>query len=141
MYSKGMTTLCTWEYHVWKNGVRWLSQNSTETFVELVDDGKALVVLIRSVKGAEMEGVELRSSLIKAVFDVKQSCSPSMPTSEYFIDPSHVKDSQGRYPIINGPLNHLSRYCIQDIVETMVQATCGTKGLSCRLYFYLTSVD
>ena len=80
-----------------------------------------------------MAGVELRSSLIKAVFDVKQTCSPLMPTFEYLIDPSHVKESQGSYPIIKGPLSCLAIYDIKDIAETMAQTTCGTKGLSCTL--------
>lgn len=131
--NKGTNTLSTQEYNIWKKGMRWLSQNGTEIFVELVDDEKVLVVLMRSVKGAETEGVELRSSLIKAVFDIKQTCCPSMPTSECFIDPSHLKEIQGKYPLINGPWSCLVKYDIRDMAKTVVQATCGTRGLSIRL--------
>ena len=125
-----MSSFCPEKYTVWKNGLSWLSQNGIEAFVELKDDGKSLLFLVRTVRGAEVKGVKLRSYLIKSIIDIKEECCPSMPTFEYFIDPSLLQESQGRYPVIRGQLDQLIKYDIQTIAQIMVKTSCGMKGES-----------
>ena len=127
-------SVSTQQYTVWKNGLRWLSQNGIENFVELREDGKALVVLMRTVKDAEMKGVKLRSSLIKTIFDIKDECCPSMTVNEYFIDPGLLQKKQEGYPVISGQLDKLTRYDVQEIARAMVHANCGAKGESCTWF-------
>ncbi len=126
--SKDSNTLVAGKYTVWKSGLSWLSQNGIETFVELKEDGRALIVLIRVVEGAEIRGIKLRSSLIKSIFDIKEKCCPSVPTAEYLIDPSLLQQNQEGYPIIRGKLNQLAMFDIGMIAQAMVQASCGIKG-------------
>ena len=134
--SKCSSSLYPEKYIVWKNGLSWLIRNGIEVFVGLKDDQKSLLVLVRSVRGEEINGVKVRSSLIKSITDIKEECSPSIPTAEYFIDPSHLQENQGGYPVITGSLDQLIKYNIQTIAQTMIVAMCGVKGeLYQKLYF------
>ena len=129
-----ISSFCPEKYTVWKNGLSWLSQNGIEALVELKDEGKSLLFLVRTVRGAEIKGFKLHSSLIKSIIDIKEECCPSMPTAEYFIDPSLLQDNQEGYPVIRGQLDQLIKYDIRMIAQTIVKASCGMKGESCQLY-------
>lgn len=134
--SKDSNSLVAKKYTVWKNGLSWLSQNGIETFVELKEGGRALIVLTRAVEGAEIKGIKLRCSLIKSIFGIKEECCPYMPIVEYVIDPSLLQQNQEGYPVLTGKLNQLAIFNIGAIAQAMVQAGCGMKGESCHNFFY-----
>lgn len=46
------------ECTIWKNGLRWLNLDGVETFVEMVEDGNALLLLMRAKRGSELRGGE-----------------------------------------------------------------------------------
>ena len=106
------------ECTIWKNGLRWLNLDGVETFVELVEDGRALLLLMRAKKGSELRGVNLRSLLIRKILDTKEECCPGVLTSEYLIHPKHLRD-RGSYPIITDRLSNLSRYDITIIAQAI----------------------
>ena len=107
------------ECTIWKNGLRWLNLDGIETFVEMVEDGKALVLLMRAKVGSELKGVSLRSALIRKILDTKEECCQSMRTDEYFIDPKHLKERES-YPIITKRLDQLTRYDVRLIARAIV---------------------
>jgi hypothetical protein len=107
------------ECTIWKNGLRWLNLDGVETFVELVEDGRALLLLMRAKTGSELRGVNLRSALIRKILDTKEECCPGVPTTEYLIHPKHLKERES-YPIITGRLCHLTRYDVTIVAQAIV---------------------
>ena len=107
------------ECTIWKNGLRWLNLDGVETFVELVEDGRALLLLMRAKMGSELRGVNLRSALIRKILDTKEECCPGVPTEEYLIHPKHLKERES-YPIITGRLCDLTRYDITIVAKAIV---------------------
>ena len=110
------------ECTIWKNGLRWLNLDGVETFVELVEDGSALLLLMRAKKGSEMKGVNLRSALIRKILDTKQECCPSLVTAEYLIDSKHLKERES-YPIITKKLRDLTTYDVNLIARSIVEGS------------------
>ena len=107
------------ECTIWKNGLRWLNLDGVETFVEMVEDGRALLLLMRAKKGSELRGVSLRSALIRKILETKEECCQSIPTSEYLIHPKHLQERES-YPIITNRLDHLKRYDVNIIAQAIV---------------------
>ena len=107
------------ECTIWKNGLRWLNLDGVETFVEMVEDGRALLLLMRAKKGSELRGVNLRSALIRKILDTKEECCPGIPTAEYLIHPKHLQERES-YPIITDRLSDLSRYDISIVARAIV---------------------
>ena len=95
------------ECSVWETGIRWLDLRGIETIVEIVEDCKAVVVLIRMKQGSIISGLRLRADIIKKILDTKKEYCNNTITSESVIDPSHLKQS---YPVITQPLSELVLY-------------------------------
>lgn len=107
------------ECTIWKNGLRWLNLDGVETFVEMVEDGNALLLLMRAKRGSELRGVSLRSALIQKILATKEECCPSMPTAEYMIHPKHLRERES-YPIITHRVKELTRYDVNLIARAIV---------------------
>lgn len=105
----------------WKNGIRWLSLDGIETIVELFENGKAIVLLMRVKDGLKslMKGLYLRSAVIHKILEMKDTYYPHILTSECLIDKSHLKNSQG-HPVIKEPLRNLMRYKIDLILKAFL---------------------
>ena len=110
--SKSMNGLCEQlECTLWKNGLRWLNLDGIETIVEVVEDRKAVLLLIRMKQNSVMKGLHLRAAIIKKILDTKKEYCLRINTSESLIDPFHLKARHG-YPVINQHIDELTRYDI-----------------------------
>ena len=115
------------ECTLWKNGLRWLNLNGIETIVEFVEDRKALVMLMRITGKSLMNGLHLRSEVIRKVLDTKNEYCSQVHTEEYLIHPEDLKARHG-YPVINRPVRELRRYD----VHIVARAFCDKS----KLYAY-----
>jgi hypothetical protein len=99
------------ECTLWKNGLRWLDLDGIETIVEMVEDRKAVLLLIRTKKDSVLKGLQLRAAIIKRILETKEEYCVRIVASESFIDPAHLK---GRccYPVINRRVDDLRRFDI-----------------------------
>ena len=77
-----LTRACT----VWKSGICWSNQDGIETVVELTEQNKTLVVMMRSVHESEVECIRLRASVLQKVIKTCEDICPCLKTTEYFID-------------------------------------------------------
>ena len=71
------------ECSIWKKGLRWLNLDGIETFVMMVEDGRAIMVLLRTKKGSELKGICLCSALISRILSTKDAFLYRMPTAEF----------------------------------------------------------
>lgn len=99
------------EFTIWKNGLRWLNLDGIETIVEVVEDRKAVLLLMRMKERSILKGLQLRAAIIKKILDTKKEYCMQIVTSESFIDPSHLQERHS-YPVINRPLDEIRRYDI-----------------------------
>ena len=107
-----VTSRCT----LWKNGLRWLDLDGIETIVEVVEDRKAVLLLMRTKKAFSVAGLHLRSAVIRKILDTKEEYAMQVATCESVIDPSHLRVRHA-YPVINQPVEELKRYKIPMVAE------------------------
>ena len=100
---------------VWKNGIFWANRYGVECLVE-VEVKKCISIMLRSVKGSEMECIRLRSLVIqKILVALKQFC-PKVSTSEVIILPSEMQ-----YPIDTS--SSPTQFSIGEVARAVLQAT------------------
>ena len=71
--------------NIWKNGISWSIQG-VEMLVEVIDQNQAVIVLVQCFEEAELKAVQLRSSVLKEISNVKAKHCPATKTKEYIID-------------------------------------------------------
>ena len=117
----GFHNLCTSEREctIWKNGLRWLDLNGIETIVEMVDECRAVIMLMRGKEGSEMSCVSLQSAVIQKILNVKEEYCHNLVTSECVIDPQQLK-AQDIYPMIKSSLEDTMLYEVSLIARAVV---------------------
>ena len=82
---------------IWKNGIYWGSRKGVEALVEIRDppQNKEVVVMLRCLSGQEVECARLRSTIIQMVLGAKKKLCPKVPTKEFLLHPSQVRE----YPL------------------------------------------
>ena len=85
---------------IWKSGIYWGSRKGVEALVEIRDppQNKFVLVMLRCMSGKEVECARLRSTIIQTVFEAKEKLCPKVPTKEYFLHPSQVKEYSFKTP-------------------------------------------
>ena len=73
---------------IWKNGIHWGDRSGTEALVEVADGSRRVSVMVRCLKGQEIECTHLRSVLIEKVLCTKGELCSRVPTTELFVHPS-----------------------------------------------------
>ena len=101
-------TLHGLECTLWKNGVRWLDLAGIETLVEMVEDSRGIVMVMRGKRGSEMKCIRLRSQVIRKIIESKEQFCHNVKTEESLIDPSQI--GRRGYPVITCTLDKLTRY-------------------------------
>ena len=127
-------SLSTRQCTVWKNGIRWLDLDGIETVVEMVEQNRAVVVLMRGKGGSELKCVRLRSRLIQLVLNVKRKFCPNLRVTEYLFNPKELENRP--YPFSRHSLESFTLYEMSAIVRSVVEVknwVCGTKGTSSSL--------
>ena len=100
------------KFDVWKRGICWHTRKGVGALVEMDRSGKTVTVLLRCLKGREIECIHLRSAIIhKALCATQEFCS-KVSTSEYFIHPDAIK-----YPL--KPTPELNLYDISQIINAI----------------------
>ena len=75
------------ECDIWKSGICWHNQSGVGAVVE-VKQSKTVNVLLRCLKGSEIECIHLRSAIIHKALCAREELCPRVSTSECFIHPS-----------------------------------------------------
>ena len=128
------------ECNVWKNGIHWKNGKGQEAVVEVVDYMSAVVVMVGCMKDTELDGVRLRSEIIKTVLEVKEEHSKVITTTESIISPGELKS----YPLgrINQlqsfPMYALSRAISKNdnfVIHKQDSANINQKSIKELLYF------
>lgn len=104
------------ECTLWRNGLRWLNLDGIETIVEMVEDRKALLLLIRIKKDSILKGLQLRAAIIRKILETKEEYCVRIITSESFIHPADLK-ARCCYPVINKRVDELRRFDITLIAK------------------------
>ena len=98
---------------IWKNGIQWLDQDGVETIVEVSKQNKLVLLLMSCPEGEELACVQLRSSLISKVLDIKKELCPGISMTELLIDTSNLSSY---------PLHNSSELTFYRITEQVVNA-------------------
>lgn len=72
---------------VWKNGIYWENLDGVEAIVESIDTNQGVMVMLGCPEGKEMECVQLRSDIIRMIFEAKQQFSAAVEMTENFVHP------------------------------------------------------
>ena len=99
---------------LWKNGIKWSTTSGVEVLVEFLDEMSVLLVLIRCLKGQELEAVRIRSSVLKKIWETKHDILSRVDVNEFVINSSDLCTS---YPSINKK----NKISIIDIAQSVVE--------------------
>ena len=99
---------------VWKNGICWGDKSGVEVLVE-VEENKVVVVMLRYLKGSEVECARLQSIATGKIQQIRKTFCPKMTVSEYLI---HHCDSK-QYP--PKPLSELKLVNVEDIATAVTE--------------------
>ena len=99
---------------VWKNGICWGDESGVEALVE-VNENKSVVVMLRCLKGSEVECARLQSIVIGKIRQIRKTFCPKVTVSEYLL---HHCDSK-QYP--PKPLSELALVNVEDIAAALMK--------------------
>ena len=99
---------------VWKNGLCWGDESGVETLVE-VKENKSAVVMLRCLKGSEVECARVQSIVIGKIQQIRKTFCPKVTVSEYLL---HHCDSK-QYP--PKPLSELALVNVEDIAAAVMK--------------------
>jgi len=100
---------------VWKNGIYWGNRDGIETLVEIVEQSKAVIVLMRCSE-ITAELLKLRSSVIQKVLTACKEFCPKVSLNESFLHPHETT----RYPI--QPSSELTTVSIYEVASAILGA-------------------
>ena len=100
--------------NVWRNGIHWSTIEGVEILVEFLEEMSVVLVLIRCLKGQELEAVCTRSSVLKMIWETKLDISPQLNVDEYLI---HSPDLSTEYPNVDDK----SKISIIDVAQSVTQ--------------------
>ena len=87
--------------------------------MEIVDECRAVIMLMRGKEGSEMNCVSLRSAVIQKILSVKEEYCRNLVTSECVIDLQQLK-AQDIYPMIKSSLEDTMLYEVSLIARAVV---------------------
>ncbi|CAI8044921.1 Ankyrin-3 [Geodia barretti] len=119
------TRQCT----MWKNGIRWLDRDGIETVVEMLEQDRAVVVLMRGKAGSELDCVALRSELVHIILEVRLKFCPNLRVGQYLIDPKDLANQP--YPFATRCLDSITLYEVSTVAASVVDTkewVIDTKG-------------
>ena len=104
---------------VWKNGIFWGTNIGIECFLEITEEGQAVVLMFRSTD-SELSSEDLasfsylQSSLISKILSTSQELCPALNISEYLCHPEYMQ-----YPI--KLCREMALYSIKSVAWAMCQ--------------------
>ena len=96
---------------LWRNGIRWLNRDGCETTVEVVEQNRSVILIIRCIPGKEMACVEHRSRVINCILEARKEFCPAVTINESLIHPNCLTT-----PLIGNlfPLSDLARALLKN---------------------------
>ena len=82
----GLGRRCT----VWKIGIHWLMEIGVEGYVEVVKEGRGVVVVMRSRRELKMECGRMLKMMVDEVHDALGRFCEGLVTTEYILDPRQL---------------------------------------------------
>ena len=113
---------------IWKNGISWGSRKGVEALVEIRDPPqyKEVVVMLRCWSGQEVECARQRSTIIQMVLGAKEKLCPKVPTKEFLLHPSQVREYPLKY------LAEQDLISIEEVSRAVVEGDPGAIGSNNR---------
>ena len=99
---------------IWMNGIYWANRDGVEALVEVTDKSRTVCLLMRCLKGSEIECAHLRSSIIQIALTALEQFCPKVLAVESVIDPSEVVR-----PL--KPYGCLTRFTMQEIARAIAE--------------------
>ena len=98
--------------HVWKNGICW-TRDGVKTVVQVAN--RSIVLLVQPLnESLELEGLQISSSVIQKILQIKKKFCPSCDTRECLISPNHLNIA------LQCNIKDLSVFKIEDIARVLV---------------------
>ena len=72
---------------VWKNGIYWENLDEVEVIVESIDTNQGVMVMLGCPQGKEIQCMQLRSDIIRMIFEAKEQFSAAVEMTENFVHP------------------------------------------------------
>ena len=100
--------------HVWKNGICW-TRDGVKTVVQVSEQNRSIVLLVQPLdESLELESLQVSSSVIQKILQIKEEFSHSCDTRECLISPHNLNMA------LQYNLKDLSVFKIEDIARALL---------------------
>ena len=100
--------------HVWKNGIRW-TRDGVKTVVQVSEQNRSIILLVQPLdEGSEFESLQVSSSVIQKILQIKEEFHHLCDTQECLISPHNLNLA------LQYNLKDLSVFKIEDIARVLV---------------------
>ena len=103
------------ECSIWKNGIYWVNLAGVASLIEVDEDARKLIVIMRCLNGCELKCIKLRSAIIQKVLKAAKDFCPKVLTTVHLIHPSSIQ-----YPL--PPIRELAMFSIHRVAQAVVQS-------------------
>ena len=110
--------------NVWKSGIYWGNRRGVEALVELGEGSRRVILMLRCLKGRQVECAHLRSAIIGKILRAKSEFCPKVAIREFLLRPSDTKD----YPL--KPSSELTFITIVDLANSVMKAEPGVPDVA-----------
>ena len=101
--------------HVWKNGISW-TRDGVKTVVQVSEQNRSIVLLVQPLdESLELECLQVSSSVIQKILQIKEEFCHSCDTQECLISPHNINMA------LQYNLKDLSVIKIEDIARVLIQ--------------------
>ena len=100
--------------HVWKNGISW-TRDGVKTVVQVSEQNRSVILLVQPLdEGLELEVLQVSSSVIQKILQIKEEFCHSCDTRECLISPHHLNIA------LQYNLKDLSVFKVEDIARVLI---------------------
>ena len=105
--------------NVWKSGIYWQNRSGDEGLVEVGERSRRVILMLRCLKGRQVECAHLRSAIIGIILQAKSEFCPKVAIREFLLRPSDSND----YPL--KPSTELTFITIAELANAVMKAEPG----------------
>ena len=118
---------------IWKNGISWVNEDSTEVVVEMREQNQVIAVMMRCDEELEtkIECIHLRSSLAQKILRTKEEFCSEVSTIEAFINPDKLQ-----YPL--RPPQDLTLFSLNDMARSVINKK---RNVTCSDGIYIMKLE
>ena len=119
---------------LWKNGIHWLMKSGVEAVVEVVNQKRAVLVMVRGSSDQQVECGDILNKVVAKVVEAKSEFCNVLKANVYIVSPGDLK--QSTIP----EAHQLKLFEVRDIQEVLLRGSEGAVSRDGKGYLHASDL-